>query len=141
MNRIFARLRGLFGFAPARPEFAAHPPEHDNEDDTTIPDVVRIEIRDSIDLHSFPPRDIPAIVREYLIEAHAHGFPLVRIIHGKGTGTQRAVVRRILAQTDFVIDYADAAPHAGGWGATIARLDLTAAATTQNTDAESAGSP
>lgn len=124
MSSIFARLRDLLGFTSARTTLATNPREE--IDDDAIPDIVQIEIRDSIDLHSFPPRDIPAVIRAYLIEAHARGFPLVRIIHGKGTGTQRAVVRRILAETDFVIDYADAAPHAGGWGATVARLDLTA---------------
>lgn len=124
MSRIFARLLDLLGFTSARAKLAVDPRQQVSDD--AIPDVVQIEIRDSIDLHSFPPRDIPAVVRAYLIEAHARGFPLVRIIHGKGKGTQRAVVRRILAQTYFVIDYADAAPHSGGWGATVARLDLTA---------------
>lgn len=137
MSRIFARFRDLLGFTSARAKPATDPREEITDD--AIPDVVRIEIRDSIDLHSFPPRDIPAVVREYLIEAHRHGFPLVRIIHGKGTGTQRAVVRRVLAGTDFVIDYADAAPHSGGWGATVARLNL-AAALPQNAGADSAAS-
>jgi dsDNA-specific endonuclease/ATPase MutS2 len=92
--------------------------------DDTFPEIVQLEIRDSIDLHTIPPRDIPAVVAEYLREARGRGFVTVRIIHGKGKGTQRAVVRRILAGTDFVIDYRDAPAYSGGWGATVAHLRM-----------------
>jgi DNA mismatch repair protein MutS2 len=47
------------------------------------------------------------------------GFRSVRIIHGKGIGVQRETVRKVLAQTSFVQDWADAPPEAGGLGATI----------------------
>lgn len=90
-----------------------------------FPDIVQLEIRDSIDLHTIPPRDIPAVVAEYLREARARGFNIVRIIHGKGKGTQRAVVRRILAKTEFVERYSDAPAYSGGWGATVAHLQIS----------------
>jgi dsDNA-specific endonuclease/ATPase MutS2 len=61
-------------------------------------------------------------VEEYLRLAHEKGFRSVRIIHGKGIGVQREVVRSILAQTPHVSDWTDAPPDAGGWGATIVRL-------------------
>lgn len=92
--------------------------------DDPFPEIVQLEIRDSIDLHTIAPRDIPPVVTEYLREARARRYNTVRIIHGKGKGTQRAVVRRILAATDFVIDYADAPAYSGGWGATIAHLRI-----------------
>jgi dsDNA-specific endonuclease/ATPase MutS2 len=85
---------------------------------------VRLEIRDVFDLHSIPPKQAKAVVEEYLIEAHARRFPIVRIIHGKGIGTQREMVRKVLARTSFIISYYDAPPEAGGLGATIAELDL-----------------
>ncbi len=48
------------------------------------------------DLHSFAPRDIPAAVEAYLEEAMRLGFTAVRIIHGRGIGVQREIVRSIL---------------------------------------------
>ncbi|MCQ6463462.1 Smr/MutS family protein, partial [Vibrio parahaemolyticus] len=50
------------------------------------------------------------------------GFGRVRIIHGKGIGVQREIVRTVLARTDFVEDWIDAPPDAGGLGATIVLL-------------------
>jgi len=89
---------------------------------TPFPEPVVIEITDVFDLHTIPPRDVKAVVEEYLREAHARGFPVVRIIHGKGIGVQRKTVRGILARTSFVHDWTDAAPDAGGLGATVVRL-------------------
>ena len=84
----------------------------------------RIEITDVFDLHTIPPRDVKRVVEEYLEIAHEKGFPVVRIIHGKGIGVQREMVRTILARTDFVLDWTDAPPEAGGLGATIVRFKV-----------------
>jgi dsDNA-specific endonuclease/ATPase MutS2 len=84
---------------------------------------VRIPITDVFDLHSVPPRDVKNIVEAYLEEAHALGFNAVRIIHGRGIGLQRDLVRKILARTPFVTWFGDAPAEAGGWGATIVTLD------------------
>jgi len=95
-----------------------------NEDDidNPFPEPVEIEITDVFDLHTIPPRDVKAVVEEYLRLAHEKGFKAVRIIHGKGIGVQRETVRSILARTDFVLDWNDAPPQAGGIGATIVRF-------------------
>jgi DNA-nicking Smr family endonuclease len=95
-----------------------------NEDDLDdpFPEPVEIEITDVFDLHTIPPRDVKAVVEEYLRVAREKGFVCVRIIHGKGIGVQRETVRSILARTDFVVDWTDAPPQAGGLGATIVRL-------------------
>ena len=77
-----------------------------------------------IDLHAFAPRDVKRVVEEYLTEARRAGFPSVRIIHGKGRGVQREMVRKILARTEFVESFADAPPAAGGFGATVAHLSV-----------------
>jgi dsDNA-specific endonuclease/ATPase MutS2 len=88
------------------------------EDDEPI----RIPITDVFDLHTVPPRDVQAVVEEYLSEAHRLGFRALRIIHGRGIGVQREMVRAILARTDFVADFGDAPAEAGGWGATVVTL-------------------
>ena len=87
-----------------------------------FPEPVTLEITDVLDLHAFAPREVRAVVEEYLREAQRKGFRGVRIIHGKGVGVQREIVRAVLARTPFVEHFADAPPEAGGWGATVARL-------------------
>src|SRR5687767_6007676 len=79
-----------------------------------FPEPVEIEIRDIIDLHTIPPRDVQAVVQEYLLQAYGKGFRSVRIIHGKGIGVQREMVRSLLGRTTFVRDWTDAPPEAGG---------------------------
>jgi dsDNA-specific endonuclease/ATPase MutS2 len=93
-------------------------------DEDPFDEPVVMEIRDVIDLHAIPPKQVKAVVEEYLIEARARRFSYVRIIHGKGIGAQRAMVRKILDRTPFITRYYDAPPEAGGLGATIAELDL-----------------
>lgn len=87
-----------------------------------FPEPVELEITDSIDLHSFAPRDIKSVVENYLHEARKKGFKLVRIIHGKGIGVQREIVRKVLSETDFVESFKSADEFSGSWGATIAKL-------------------
>ncbi len=97
-----------------------------NEDygNTPFPEPVVIEITDVFDLHTIPPRDVKAVIEEYLWQAHEKGFRVVRIIHGKGIGVQREIVRTILTRTPFVEEWTDAPPDAGGLGATIVRFSL-----------------
>ena len=99
--------------------------QNDYDDTSPFPDPVVIEITDVFDLHTIPPRDVKAVVEEYLTQAYALGFPVVRIIHGKGIGVQREIVRSVLARTSFVHDWTNAPPDAGGLGATIVRFSPT----------------
>ena len=85
-------------------------------------DPIRIPITDVFDLHSIPPRDVRAVVEEYLIEAQRMGYRALRIIHGRGIGAQREMVRSVLSKTPFVMEFLDAPAEAGGWGATIVTL-------------------
>src|ERR687890_218708 len=92
-------------------------------------DPVEIPITDVFDLHTVPPRDAQAVVEAYLDEAYARGFRYVRIIHGRGIGAQREMVRKILARTPYVESFSDAPLEAGGWGATIATMRSKSAVT------------
>lgn len=96
--------------------------EESYDPDNPFPGVVRIEFSDVLDLHSIPPRQVRAVVEDYISEAHRIGVKWVRIIHGKGVGVQREIVRAILAESTHVIEYKDAPPEAGGWGATLVTL-------------------
>lgn len=98
--------------------------EEDSEVDpfNPFPEPVSVEITDVIDLHSMPPREVHRVVEEYLHQVRLAGFTSVRIIHGKGIGVQREIVRKVLARTPFIANWNDAPPEAGGLGATIAYL-------------------
>lgn len=98
--------------------------QDDNHLGSPFPEPLVIEITDVFDLHTIPPSQVKAVVEEYLHQAHLKGLCVVRIIHGKGTGVQREIVRAVLSRTSFVLDWSDAPPEAGGLGATIVRLSL-----------------
>ena len=86
------------------------------------PEEVVLPVEDFIDLHPFPPRDIPEVVLSYLETAVDAGFTEVRLIHGRGVGVQRQRVREALKDHPDVISYSDATPDRGGWGATVVQL-------------------
>jgi DNA-nicking Smr family endonuclease len=86
-----------------------------------VPPVI-VPIEDSLDLHAFAPRDALSVVEEYLAQAVAHGFHEVRLIHGRGKGVQRAMLRSRLVNHPLVVRCFDAPPSQGGWGATIVLL-------------------
>ncbi len=111
---------------PRRQADPPEPDEPDESDEEPLPDpdeIAVLPIEDAIDLHGFAPRDIPSVVEEYLNEAHAKGFPEVRLIHGRGKGVQRRVVQSILARHPLVESFRDAPATRGGWGATIAKFN------------------
>ena len=83
---------------------------------------IRIPVTDVFDLHTVPPGEVKAVVENYLEEAHGMGFRALRIIHGRGIGVQREMVRSILSKTPFVAGFSDAPLEAGGWGATVITL-------------------
>ena len=88
-----------------------------------FPEPFEIEITDSLDLHAFAPRDVKSVVEAYLEEAKRKNFRTVRIIHGKGVGVQREIVRKVLAETDFVSSFKNADEYSGSWGATVVHLE------------------
>ena len=87
--------------------------------DAPFPETVNLPLEDSLDLHSFPPQEVRSLVKEYLQEAYAAGFPEVRIIHGKGIGVQREIVRAVAARNPHVKSVRQAPEGSGSWGATI----------------------
>jgi dsDNA-specific endonuclease/ATPase MutS2 len=91
--------------------------------DNPFPDTVDLEITDSIDLHSFQPREVRAVVEAYLEEVRKKGFEQVRIIHGKGIGVQREIVRKLLTEKDYVKSFRNGDEFSGGGaGATVVKF-------------------
>ena len=84
--------------------------------------VKRYPVEDSIDLHTFRPREVKDLLDDYLQAASRKGFTEVRIIHGKGVGVLRRIVHSVLESHPLVISFGEAGPEAGGWGATVARI-------------------
>ena len=83
---------------------------------------LRLPIEDAIDLHPFPPAEVPSVVAEYLLAAREAGFTEVRLIHGRGRGVQRARIHALLARLPGVVAAAEAPAERGGWGATVVTL-------------------
>jgi DNA-nicking Smr family endonuclease len=80
-----------------------------------------------LDLHTFRPQDIKALVPEYLQVCREKGILRVRIIHGKGIGNLRRTVHALLSRDTAVESFALASEAFGGWGATIVHLHPAAA--------------
>lgn len=90
--------------------------------DSDSDEIIRIPVTDVFDLHTVHPREVKPVIENYLEEAHRMGFRALRIIHGRGIGVQREIVRSVLGKTPFVASFSDAPEAAGGWGATIVTL-------------------
>ena len=97
-----------------------------DEIDDPFGEPVEVEITDTLDLHAFSPKDVKAVTIAYLEEARKKGFRIVRLIHGKGIGVQREIVRKVLSETGFVKGFKSGDEFSGGWGATVAELDVDA---------------
>ena len=83
---------------------------------------VVLPVGDVIDLHPFQPKDLASVVEEFLEECRRSGIVQVRLIHGKGAGVQRAIIRSLLDKHPAVLSFEDAPSEAGGWGATVVKL-------------------
>ena len=81
---------------------------------------VEIPIEPELDLHAFQPRDIPAVVAEFVTAARAAGLTEVRLVHGRGRGVQRGIVQSVLERHPEVAAFWD--DTRAHLGATVARL-------------------
>ncbi len=66
--------------------------------------------------------EVEEALDRYLNDAYLAGLPFVRIIHGKGTGVLRQVVRELLSSHPLVASFAGAPDRDGGEGVTVAHL-------------------
>ncbi|HLP25744.1 MAG TPA: Smr/MutS family protein [Acidobacteriota bacterium] len=85
-------------------------------------DAVRLPITGELDLHTFRPNEVAALLEDYFAECVRVGIFSVRIVHGKGTGALRETVHALLRRSSRVASFRLGDETSGSWGATIATL-------------------
>jgi DNA mismatch repair protein MutS2 len=75
-----------------------------------------------IDLRGQRAEDALIAMERYIESAYLAGMPFVRIIHGKGTGRLRQVLRDALHASPHVTRWEDGLRNEGGEGVTVAHL-------------------
>jgi DNA-nicking Smr family endonuclease len=83
---------------------------------------VKIPIEDTLDLHTFKPKDVPDLFVDYFSACVDADIYSIRIVHGKGRGILKKRVQGLLKKNLMVKSFQDAPPEAGGWGATMVEL-------------------
>ena len=81
-----------------------------------------MSITDEVHLRHLTVDEALLKLDKYLNDAFMAGFQQVRVIHGKGTGTLRHVVRKQLARHPLVKSYRPGEYGEGGAGVTIVEL-------------------
>lgn len=82
----------------------------------------QLSVETEVHLRRMPVRQALDKLDRYLSDAVIAGYPWVRVIHGKGTGTMREAVREFLSKHPSVVSHRPAAPSEGNGGVTIAML-------------------
>ena len=108
-GRVFCRL-----FLNRR-EHVVVPAEDPNE-------LIALPITGELDLHTFRPDEVTALLDDYFAECRQRRIHRVRVVHGKGTGTLRETVHAHLRRSRVVRGFAQGDETSGGWGATIVTL-------------------
>ncbi len=75
-----------------------------------------------LDLRGQRAEDALEMLQTYIDNAYMTGMPFVRIIHGKGTGRLRQVVREALQASSYVARFETGQESEGGDGVTVAHL-------------------
>ena len=75
-----------------------------------------------LDLRGERADDALDILARYIDQAYIAEMPFVRIVHGKGTGRLREVVREALQESSFVKSFEEGKPQEGGAGVTVVKF-------------------
>lgn len=91
----------------------------------------QFSVQDELDLHGATALQAEGLLRQFIREAHDHGFGCVRIIHGKGLQSAdgapvlKNLVDRLLRQRNDVLAFHSAPAAQGGTGAVLVLLRNT----------------
>jgi DNA mismatch repair protein MutS2 len=77
------------------------------------------QIRPELNIRKMRAEEAIEQLERYLDDVVLAGLDRVRIVHGRGDGILRRIVREMLEKRDDVVGYSDAEPSAGGEGVTI----------------------
>lgn len=89
--------------------------DHDDEH-------IELPIDGTLDLHTFRPNEVKELIPDYIEACLENNIYQIRIIHGKGKGVLRDIVRSILDQHPHVISFRHEGGTGGSWGATVVDL-------------------
>lgn len=93
-----------------------------NSDSSDFEAPIQLPVDGVLDLHTFRPKDVKAVVLDYIALCQEKGIRELRIIHGKGIGQLRQTVHALLAKHPAVQSFTLASEYYGGTGATIVQL-------------------
>ncbi len=85
-------------------------------------DPIEYPIDGTLDLHQFAPNETREAVSEYIRVCLEKNILSIRIVHGKGIGVQREIVRSVLEGHPNVQSFRHEGDSGGGWGATVVDL-------------------
>ncbi|MCK4573923.1 MAG: Smr/MutS family protein [candidate division Zixibacteria bacterium] len=88
----------------------------------TTDEPIEYPIDGTLDLHQFAASETRDVVTEYIRACLEQGIYQIRIVHGKGIGVQREIVRSLLAKHPHVTAFRHEGGSGGGWGATVVDL-------------------
>ncbi|MCS7002412.1 MAG: Smr/MutS family protein, partial [Dehalococcoidia bacterium] len=123
LGQMRARV-SLADIEPVSTQIAARERQRTQEDTRPRFTVSRPEVAAELDIRGRRVDEVPETLERYLNDAYLSNRPSVRIIHGKGTGALRQVVRQFMAASPLVREWQPAEPNQGGEGATVATLAL-----------------
>lgn len=76
----------------------------------------------TLDVRGRKAEEVYQVTQQYLDEALLLGIKDIEIVHGKGEGVLRSVVREVLSENPDVKEYRDQHADSGGHGVTMVRL-------------------
>ncbi len=85
-------------------------------------DFIELPIDGILDLHTFSPKDVKALIPDYIEACLEKEILNIRIIHGKGTGVLRTIVHSILKKHPAVQSFRLDPEPGSSWGATLVQL-------------------